>query len=800
MRKKKVENPRQLTAQEFTNVEDIAGSLIYSVDGYLFGSLILRAGDGKLLSEHERVAEAGRMAAALAGETEPWQLLSVPRTVDTLGMIRELAAMRRQTDQDARLKLINGEIAALQEMAREGTKEPLIILKCWTKAARGADKVLINRLQGLRKKLTELRVSAEIMTDVQLTYLCKVFGDLSTFQNPDEEEFDEELPILEGQARRFTLKGEEPTGSGLLSLITPVGGLSFGVSKVVAGSVLARVYAALRFPSELDYGWAVELMNSSDCVTGITYYPGNIYELGNALSRSIKRGSVDAAAESDARRRKHYERQVQDADQLIDELDAKNSAIGHISLLVMPFSNDEEGFEETCQNVVSRYGKKRITLKSLGGLQKEAFKHISPYHISQPKVESVAKQIMPLETLMGGSPMTVSLLRDDGGYYFARTMDGGIISLNLLLRGRDRTNGNIVATGTSGSGKSTALKSIIMTLYMAGVKIIIIDPEREFRELAQKLDGAWLDVGGGAVKSNFLQIRPVPEDDPEEADGLYRSNDNAMALHIQTLDVMFKLYLPSLTDLQRALLKKALADLYQEFHITWSTDVAGLAPQDFPTARDLYQLLVRKADEDAQYKDLAALVYDMAEGADSFLWNGHTDIDLSNNFVCLDTKRLMNASDELKRALYFNNLTMCWEEISRDRSQPVFLLCDEAHILLDPEIREPAKYLRNLSKRVRKYEGMLGVVLQSVVDALYEKIRLYGQALLDNAAYKLLFATDGKNLKETADTFLLTEAEQSLLLGAPRGRALCLIGQQHVCVDFDIPQYKLDLMGSGGGR
>ena len=95
---------------------------------------------------------------------------------------------------------------------------------------------------------------------------------------------------------------------------------------------------------------------------------------------------------------------------------------------------------------------------------------------------------------------------------------------------------------------------------------------------------------------------------------------------------------------------------------------------------------------------------------------------------------------------------------------------------------------------------MLGVVLQSVVDALYEKIRLYGQALLDNAAYKLLFATDGKNLKETADTFLLTEAEQSLLLGAPRGRALCLIGQQHVCVDFDIPQYKLDLMGSGGGR
>lgn len=53
--------------------------------------------------------------------------------------------------------------------------------------------------------------------------------------------------------------------------------------------------------------------------------------------------------------------------------------------------------------------------------------------------------------------MTINIYRDDGGYYFGRTMDGGIISLNMLYRGGERTNGNIFCSGMAGRGKSTAL-------------------------------------------------------------------------------------------------------------------------------------------------------------------------------------------------------------------------------------------------------------------------------------------------------------------------------------------------------
>lgn len=793
-------NPRLQTAQEFINVEEIADDFIYSKDGYIFGYLYIRAGDDKLMSEMEQVANAVNLTAAMSGEKEPWQLLSVPRTMDTVGMIEHLMELRRKTTVDAKLKLINGEISAIQEMTKEGSKEPLLVLKCWAKAARGADIALNKRLHEIRQHLLDNRVSAERMQDRDITYLCKIFSDLTTYQDFEEERFEDDIPLLTGQKRKLTVKTEQ--NSILRNIITPVGGLQFGTSRVTIGSVTGRVYGAVRYPSEMNYGWAVALMNASDCVTSITFHPGSLAQLGDALSRSIKRNSSDAVAESDARRRMRLEKQVQDGEKMIEELDYKNAAIGHMSLLVMPFTDNEDSLEDICRSVVNRYARKNIKLKSLGNIQQEAYKHISPYYINQQEIDDMLLHLMPLQTLIGGSPMTINIYRDDGGYYFARTMDGGIISLNLLYRGGERTNGNIFCSGMSGRGKTTVLKHIIQCLFMAGVRIIVIDPEREFRDLCRNLNGTWLDAGGGTAKINPIQIRSVPMDDEdeEENDRLYNSNDNAMALHMRTLETFFKMYIPSLSDLQRALVKKTLVEVYANFGITWDTDVTKLNNENFPIASDFYKLLEDKAKEDKRYEELAALFYDMAEGADSFLWNGHTNIEINSDFICFDTNRLIDGSDEIKRAQYFNILTMCWELTSSDRDEPVFLLCDEGYILLDPEIPQAAMFLRNYAKRCRKYEGMLGFVTQSVVDALHENIKRYGQAIIDNSAYKIMFGTDGKNLKETADLFKLTETEQNILLSAQRGKALCFIGSQRIQVDFDIPKYKLNLMGKGGGR
>lgn len=276
-----------------------------------------------------------------------------------------------------------------------------------------------------------------------------------------------------------------------------------------------------------------------------------------------------------------------------------------------------------------------------------------------------------------------------------------------------------------------------------------------------------------------------------------------MALHMKTLEIEFSLYLPSLTDMQKAILKQTIIELYNQFGIFWETDIRQLKATDFPILSDLHALLEKKAEankENPVYRDLAMLLYDAAAGSDSFLWNGHTTLEANSRFICLDTHDLQNASDNVKRTQYLNLLSWCWEEMSRDRNERCLLVCDEAYLMIDPQVPQSLVFLRNVEKRARKYEAGLAIISHSVVDFLAPEVKMYGQALLDIPCYKILMGCDGKNLQETKDLYNLTDAEQELLESKRRGHALFIIGSKRLHVNFEIPAYKFSYMGKAGGR
>ena len=605
-----------------------------------------------------------------------------------------------------------------------------------------------------------------------------------------------------------TKKKEEtlPVNEALLNVITPMG-LEIKRNSLVIGENMGKVYGAVRYPQKVEMGWLSKITNIPSTIVSVGITPIDNSTLISALSKSIvqQRGAADSA--KDPLTRQRAEKAAEDGEHIMQKIDQEGETVAMMSLTVMPVAQDEAAFSKICRRVESAFSVQKCKVRTLANLQKEGFQSISPTYPANGTVDSIVSRIIPMSTFVGGFPFASSGYSDGRGYYFAKDSSGGLVILDPWTRGNDRTNSSFVVMGVAGIGKSTVVKHIMLSEYMKGTKILCIDPESEYKDMCRNLNGSWLNAGGGKNgRSNLLQIRPAPRDDEDETDKLYTDEGNGMsdmALHIKTLEIIFSLYLPSLTDMQKAVLKQTVIELYNQFGIFWDTDIRQLKAADFPIMEDLHSLIEKKAEanpDNPVFRDLAMLLYDAAKGSDSFLWNGHSTLEADSHFVCLDTHSLQNAADNIKRTQYFNLLTWCWEQMSNNRGERVLLVCDEAYLMIDPQVPQSLAFLRNVEKRSRKYESALAIISHSVVDFLAPEIKMYGQALLDIPCYKILMGCDGKNLQETTDLYNLTDAEQELLESKRRGHALFLVGSKRLHVNFEIPAYKFAYMGKAGGR
>lgn len=594
--------------------------------------------------------------------------------------------------------------------------------------------------------------------------------------------------------------------SALLNVITPMG-LEFQKNYLSIGENIGKAYGIIRFPQKVKAGWLSKLTNISGTIVSIGFNPIDNGSLINAISKNIVLQRGQAESTRDPLTKQRAEKAAEDGEKIMMQIDREGETVGLMSVAVMPVAKDDKEFKKTCRRVESMANIMKCKIRAIPNLQKECFMHLSPTFPNHAKIESILQRVVPISSFVGGFPFANSGFNDGEGYYFAKDTSGGLVILDSWKRGGDRTNSNFCIMGIPGVGKSTAIKHILMAEYMEGTKIIVIDPESEYKDICLHLGGDWINAAGGSRgRFNPLQVRPAPKDDESETIKLYEDEGyglNDLALHMKNLDIFFSLYIPALSDMQKAVLKKSLIELYKKFGITWETDMGQITADKFPVMSDLYNLILDKAktEENGQlYSDLAMLLYDMAEGADSFIWNGQSTVQADSKMLVLDTHALQEMCESIKRTQYFNILTYCWEQMSRDRTERVLLVCDEAYLMIDQRVPQSLVYLRNVMKRARKYEGGLAIISHSVVDFLAESIKQYGQALLDAPCYKILMGTDGPNLKETASLYDLTEAEQELLLAKKRGHALFMAGSKRLHINFDIPEYKFKYMGGAGGR
>lgn len=536
-------------------------------------------------------------------------------------------------------------------------------------------------------------------------------------------------------------------------------------------------------------GWMAKLTENTGAIFSINIEPTDNTELIENLDARVRDATSLSKIAKNESVKQMREAEVKEASDIISRMINNNEVVSYLTIYICVSAQEEKDLLSKCSEVEREVQKLKLKIRPITNyLLTSGFKAVAPFFTIQADLTEYFKRNILTSSFTGGFLFNTNTFIDEKGFYFGINQNGGIIIFNIWHKDADRTNSNMLVVGSSGAGKSLAVKHLIYN-ELPSSKILIIDSEDEYTYLAKNLKGKIVNCGGSNTGHilNPLQIR-ASKDDEEDM--------NAMAIHFQFLHTFFEILFPSLTDIEFSMLDIVLEELYTKFGITQDTNLLELENTDFPRLEDLYYLLEEKNDK--EYKDeyvkILSLLRPISIGQASTIWNGYTDITIDTRLTVFNTKNMQEFQVQYKRAQYYNIMSYSWEILSKNKDERDILIADECHILIDPNIPQTLEYLRNISKRARKYNSSIIVISQSLEDWLNEKIRLYGQSLLANSTYKMFFKMDGQDLRDVVKTFGLTKKEENLIYNAKKGECLLTAGTRKIFATLKIPLQELQII------
>jgi type IV secretory pathway VirB4 component len=317
-------------------------------------------------------------------------------------------------------------------------------------------------------------------------------------------------------------------------------------------------------------------------------------------------------------------------------------------------------------------------------------------------------------------------------------------------------NANSILFAQSGSGKSYTAKVEILRQLMQGTCVIVIDPEREYKQLA-------LSVNGTYIK---LSAKSSEKINPFDFALTNLSGENSLAEHIQDLTEIISLMVGSLNDEEKAVTDKALIATYKEYG--WSIKGKNKKLKRYPLLKDFYKTLKK-----TKQKSLCNRLERFVKGSLSSVFDSQTNIELGNRLVVFDIKDL----GETLRPIMMLVLANFVQSQVKTNPRKRILVIDEGWLLLAQE--ESARFIAGLVRRARKYYLGVTIITQQANDFLSQE---YGRAIASQSALRILMKQDTTTIKKVASEFNLSEYEQKFLLTCDRGEALIIADQNHVAL------------------
>ncbi|HBA36651.1 TPA: conjugal transfer protein TraC [Candidatus Falkowbacteria bacterium] len=566
-------------------------------------------------------------------------------------------------------------------------------------------------------------------------------------------------PLIEEnpELTREVIEEEKAFRRGILSVRDVIAPASLKVESnfLRLGNQFLRTIFVISYPRYISVGWFAPIINlNSTFDVSMFFYPVKSAIILKQLKNKV--GTLEAQIVSDAEkgaaRDPLRETALRDIEYLRDALTQGTEKFFQFALYITLYSENLEELDRLSDSVEDILGSRLVYSRRVYYQSEQGFNSTLPLGDDELYITFN----MNSSPIASSFPFISSELTSDRGILY------GINRHNNSLILFDRfslQNANSVVFATSGAGKSYAIKLEILRSLMLGTDVIVIDPEYEYKHLAEAVGGTYINIS----LSSENKINPF--DLPRSIGGEAKPKDIIRSAVI-TLKGLVRLMLGKLSYDEDSIVDRALLETYAKKDITPDSDLTKI---EAPIMSDFEQIL----DGMEGGADLALRLRKYTEGTFAGLLNNQTNVAMSNQLVCFSVRDL---EDELRPIAIYTIVNYIWNVVRSEMKKRI-LVIDEAWWMMQHE--DSAKFIFALVKRCRKYYLGVTTITQDVNDFLTSP---YGQAIVTNSSLQILLKQSPAAIDLIQKTFLLTEGEKYLLLECGIGEGIFFAGNKHVAM------------------
>jgi type IV secretory pathway VirB4 component len=527
-----------------------------------------------------------------------------------------------------------------------------------------------------------------------------------------------------------------------------------GPGYLIIGEKYLKSYFIFSYPRYLATAWLSPVINLDipmDIAIHINPYSSEV------ILKQIRKKITEVLAEIQEREEKglirepQLETAYQDLETLREKLITAQEKFFKVGIYLSVYGDSEKELKEVETLLRSIFESKLIYIKPATFRQREGHITTSPHALDQ------IQSLTPLNTttLSTCFPfLSLDLSSNEGILYGINRHNNSLILFDRF----SMENANEVVFGKSGSGKSYFIKLEILRSLMQGIDVIVIDPENEYKMLADTVGGTFLNISLASPNHINPFDLPTPREDERPEDVLRSSVINLVGL--------MRVMLGGLTPEEDAIMDRALTEVYAAKDITPNTNPL-LWKERVPIMEDLEKVL--EGMEGAE--SLVRRIRKFTKGTFAQFFNQRTNISLDKPLVVFGIRDM---EDELRPIATFIIMRYIWNKVRSELKKRI-LVIDEAWWIMKEE--DGASFLYGICKRGRKYWLGVTTITQDVGDFMKST---YGQPIITNSSICVLFKQSPATIDIVQKTFNLTDEEKYLLLETEVGEGIFFAGQKHV--------------------